>query len=411
MFHGSEPTVHTSQNLPEEQSPRDDLNLYAKNSVVGSAPTSAPSKTKIAEWVKEVEQWAKSALAGSYEVSAISWLEATEVQQEVAKRGLKLRIFGDMRTQLLGTQPRCLTQEDVVAMGDTAIHLETRFVQPDEAFGVKTRHGSNEGDITTLHPRVVFESAVSQSETSAREKGELYLTETRVELQVHAVVILNFKNAPTRLPNGTISDDKTCRVTLEVWVRTETNDLDFPLDDCPQVTTPSGGTDEASPELGSDEDLAPSHLSDTYRSLETSFSSTATTSTNWSLGNRKQVKRRGEVIVLLDESQPVQAELPNLVFDVYDFFRICGSDPETTVDPDQRLIDVPLEQLRDIIRGTLSHERYRLQQLCTIEEDTPPAVGPATSAQNRPTKRKFVPPRFGDLLASKRSKNENPVGQ
>ncbi|QRV83062.1 hypothetical protein RhiJN_11078 [Ceratobasidium sp. AG-Ba] len=440
FLHRTGPIIFTNQGDLEELSPHNDSNTYSKDYPTGSPSTFVLDRDKIDEWAKKVSSWATERTERTYQISGISWPEAVKVQQEVEGRGCKPKlhwqksgqvaiftmtkplhsttmqtwtheIFNSLRTRLLEARPRCLAQTDVVAMGDTCVTLVSSYKQPDQAFGVQTRHGPGTEDIV-IQPRVVFESAVIQSETNVRDKAALYLTETKVEYQVHAVAILNFENTPELLPNCTILDNKNCRVTLEVWVRAETNnpDLDFPLDDCPQPPSSSDGTDGGNSDQGSTEDWAPTQLSDTSHSLETSFGSSSVTisSPSESLGHNFQVKRRGETIVLLDESQPVQVDLPKFVLDVYDFFRVCRSDPTATVDPDERLLDVPLERLQEIIRVALSHERYRLQELCNSNEDT--AAGPTISTRSARKKRAKREPIAGfEQLSAKRLKSRNPA--
>ncbi|QRV78026.1 hypothetical protein RhiJN_06041 [Ceratobasidium sp. AG-Ba] len=407
FLHRTGPIIFTNQGDLEELSPHNDPNTYSKDYPTGSPSTFVLDRDKIDEWAKKVSNWATERTEQTYQISGISWPEAVKVQQEVEGRGRK----PNLRTRLLQARPRCLAQTDVVAMGDTCVTLVSSYKQPDQAFGVQTRHGPGTEDIV-IQPRVVFESAVTQSETNVRDKAALYLTETKVEYQVHAVAILNFENTPELLPNCTILDNKNCRVTLEVWVRAETNNPDFPLDDCPQPPSSSDGTGGGNSDQGSTEDWAPTQLSDTSHSLETSFGSSSVTlsSPSESLGHNFQVKRRGETIVLLDESQPVQVDLPKFVLDVYDFFRVCRSDPTATVDPDERLLDVPLERLQEIIRVALSHERYRLQELCNSNEDT--AAGPTISTRSARKKRAKREPIAGfEQLSAKRLKSRNPAVQ
>ncbi|KAF8692438.1 hypothetical protein RHS03_08619, partial [Rhizoctonia solani] len=296
-------------------------------------------------------------------------------------------------------------------MGDSEIRLVTGYKQPDKAFGVYEDHGSD-AHYTRMHPRVVFESAVSQSKGGAREKAELYLTETEVECQVYAVVILNFENVPTQLPNLTVLDDKKCRVTLEVWVCNETIGTRFPLDDCQEASISSGGIEDVSLEHGLDDNIAQDCLSDTYNSPNVSSNnSTPSTGTSKSLGSL--VKQRGETIVVLDESETVEVELPDLVLDFYDFFRVCQRNPGEKVDAENRPINIPIRGLRDTLLMALKDERGRLRELSTAAGYAQGSAAGAVASTTRTQKRRAEQePAAGFAEQSKkRSKSGKPVAE
>ncbi|KAG8727654.1 hypothetical protein FRC10_005788, partial [Ceratobasidium sp. 414] len=354
---------------------------------------------KLEAWTGRIKELASPEGRPVVRISPIKLEEVEDLERELSKEGFKFRFDWDAKSstalirmpKLLHSAPlstwastimpeiqRALDAAAVcgkctlMSTGDSQCRLQDGSrLGPDAGFAIYDNQQSSLDPHLT--PRVVFESALSQSSSDVLKKAWKYLFKTHKEYEVHAVVLCHMENPPPW------SGKKMCRLTLEVWVREETGDIeiDFPLDNCP----PASDDDQSTAEEGEGEEAGAEPSPSDRGSSAGASSSHATWSSNEATKTNDQTRfwfpdgegprmwrRNDRIIVVYDEAHgDKQNTLPDLEMDTYDFLRTCNTRPHQSIPAEKRVVSVGLEQLRKLVQMIVQGERdkQRLNQEAT----------------------------------------------
>ncbi|KAG9077236.1 hypothetical protein FRC06_009017 [Ceratobasidium sp. 370] len=388
-----------------------------KSEPVLSRLQSSPEK-KWEAWVQQIEDFAGQLDVSTAELESVSLKDVEELQQEFQTRGIKFRFDWDagsntaclrmpksMHSTTLGAWVNRISPEVEARLreiarcgkptlwytGDSRCRLvdgSTR--EPDTGFLVYDDQPSIPPNAI---PRVIFEFALTQSLDDVLFKAWTYLFASEDPYAVHAVVVCNVENPVTATSTG------TCRLTVDVWVRKATGDMDvdFPMDGC--VPTLEADEEALTPVASPPWCAAiKAALDSRGRNLRQAMKSDASGRVRSISGvNGEMWRRNKEQIVVYDESLgDQQGSLPPLRMDAYDFLRVCQARPDDLISDEDRHVHIDLEPLRTVFAVLVRGER---EAQCGAGRGRKKGARPAEEeAQGAVRKRPRAVPRSYELL-------------
>ncbi|KAG8713190.1 hypothetical protein FRC08_013592 [Ceratobasidium sp. 394] len=365
--------------------------------------------------VVQLKSWLERPQAPFYELTSISLSDLYSLEHRLLSEGIKLRIYEwssttriavfRMPTSLHNTPGEWLSAQipymqavlDEAAVcgrpllkssGDGNVQLKDVGMRgPDQQLKVTTRFdlGNRVEEVLPPQPRVILETAYSQSEDRALEKAASYLHKSGTH--THAVIICKM-SYPVTLTDS-------FKAEIAVWTRELSGHIptDFPLEDSKEIkhdprklssTQMTGG---ASPSTVEEEEEDRDELRTTSTATPADLTgSTATTGVENTPrvfnGKHGRIFRRSGTMVVLDESSSVSGRAsPStedfLKLNVYDLLRCCPLHPNHF--PPAYDLLLPLAPLRESMVQELKSMRKQLLG------PTEPVQGQGNTTSSAPT--------------------------
>ncbi|KAG8722205.1 hypothetical protein FRC08_005563 [Ceratobasidium sp. 394] len=271
--------------------------------------------------------------------------------------------------------------------------------------------------VNKLQPRVVLETAHTQSLENVLRKSWSYLHESNNA--IHAVIVCAFRwPYPSNI-----------EVDIAVWTRMScgNDEEDFPCDECPggeHRPPPAEAVDTESDEGDPVQYNVPQDPSPSSAISTRSRTAVKTIGTDPSVkwprtklegryfnmqrsqnSTMKTIRRRDSspLIVYRETPDPLALQSPadSLTLDVYDILRPCAQEPDMFIV--DRAIDLPLKPLRDELARMVGERR-----LLDLSQQTVPSSATNTARRSRKCS---APPRYLDEVKRpfKKSKGEKKV--
>ncbi|KAF8597003.1 hypothetical protein BDV93DRAFT_562738 [Ceratobasidium sp. AG-I] len=379
-----------------------------------------------------LQSWLNTARTGLLKLQNISLEQVQALEIKLQKAGYKVRhvhiiaVFR-MTTPLHNAPATWLTlcvPEVELAVQDSArcgkpfllVHGDGRVdiaggksrLQPDNRIdvNVRFRHGDKEDRYCVPQPRVILETAFSQSLKNAQEKAWEYLCTG--DSHTHAVIIVDMTYPVTQ--------EKNFIAKIAVWSRSDTGktDEDYPFEASEGYrhklqAMPEDEQGEESPEVT--DGLSP------VGSGTLTQASEGTTRVEITPGMISKKAPDGTVraietpgyIVVLDETKEVHRDNPHpdgfaLVLDIFHFLRRCPQHPNDIPRPSE--VALPLDPLKyHLIEALARHrdEHWPRKRKAEPEEDD--AAQPLLQRKEGPaTTRSTTPPMLRGWVQQKKSK-------
>ncbi|CUA72955.1 hypothetical protein RSOLAG22IIIB_10431 [Rhizoctonia solani] len=362
----------------------------------------------IKSWAEEIWAFLKGKEEAAVSISPLNSQTAIKLQEKLKDIGLKLRLdwWADSRVAYFRMPTRIHSRplaewlnnvlpglsasieglgcgnQFLVNGGDEKITLEDgSHCVPDAALLIR----QDKGGVNVCKHRVLIESMASQTHADGKRKAVRYLTQSNNT--VHAVLLLNFKNRPTK----SAPKSGPCKAVLEVWARKKSKHpaINFPYDLCGLAEDDASDDemDEETPDDGQQGGTAPLAQVDQQQQggqsaetppLVSTKEATAADSSEDSWNDDTKVDIIEPLLpALTNEEPPVEMKESYLVYDetpgavldadmfldAYYFIRICRMNPGKGLTWEERQIKVPLTPLRKSVEDTVAEYRSELRRI------------------------------------------------